>query len=185
MYAFGHSSCSWTLPKASSIIPPSWREFVVKFVSFVSSFVLPVKGIKLITLKVACTLYSFGKCNWYGLLLIRLRSWKDPSLRGLSFDFLYWWNLCFLNCSQTQSASSKIISLFPLLLYLAYLSGCCCIWCLTFSCNFLSKLALETPSLLKKSCRWIRANKSNGVRRLNPYATSKGDNLVVLWIALL
>jgi len=48
------------------------------------------------TLKVSCTPYSAGKSSLYALLLIFLRTWKGPSPRGLSLDFLLVGNLSFL-----------------------------------------------------------------------------------------
>jgi len=134
---------------------PSWRGFVLKYGSFASSSVLPVKGIKSMTLMVACMPYCSGKPNWYALLLILLRNWNYPTPWGLSFDILCFGNISFRKWSQTHSLSSKIISLFLLLLCLTYLSLSCCIWFLTFSCNFFffcTNSAFDAPSLWMKSC---------------------------------
>ena len=61
-----------------------------------SSSLLPTKGVKSMTLNVLCTPYSAGKSSLYALLFILLRTWKGPSPRGLSLDFLLVGNLSFL-----------------------------------------------------------------------------------------
>ena len=131
------------------------------------------------TLKVSCTLYSASKSSLYALLLIFLRTWKGPSPQGLSLDFLLVGNLSFLRSSQTRSPSSKMISLFPLLLCFIYFSVCCCICSLTLSCIFLTNSTFVALSLCTKVCGLGRGNKTKGVRGLNPYTTSNGEILVM------
>jgi len=122
---------SWVLPtitlgvgplaKGLPSSAPSWKWFDLKPKGFASPFVLPTKRIKSLTLKVALTSYSLGRSSLCALLLTLLSTWKGPSPRRLSLDFLCLGNLYLLNWSQTQSPSSKITSLSPY----------CFVWCIS------------------------------------------------------
>ena len=100
--------------------PPSWRGFDLKSHVSTSSFALPTKGVRSITLKVTYTSYSSARSNWYALWFIFLRTWKGQSPRGLSLDFLWLGNLSFLRWSQTQPL--KKLFLFSPYCYVLYIS---------------------------------------------------------------
>lgn len=129
MYPLSHSASCWFLGHDSSIIPFLLKMICHKISRFASSFVPFVKGRSLI-LKVAFNAYSLGISNLDVLSLILLRTWKWPSLRGLSLDFLCLGNISLRKWSQTQSPSSNMTSLFPYCFIFMYLSLWCCIWVL-------------------------------------------------------
>jgi len=105
------------LAKGVPSSPPSWEGFDLKSIGFSSSSSskYPTKRVRSQTLKVALTSYSHGNSRPYAFLLILWSTLRGSSQQELGFEFLYFGKLSLVKWSQTQSPSSKITSLLPLL----------------------------------------------------------------------